>query len=413
MTTPRNGFESLLDEERAETIDEGGRRQLELMLRNDAEARLERRMLEEFDSERSDYDPGVGQVDRWVEGALAALDEALPPRATEPEPEIAELDQSGVSPREESGRVRIGHLVGRGDPEPEVAYDPEPEIAADSVTDFDARDDLAERRRKRAERATRRRRRRSSPGRESMPGSQSSSGQSSSGQSSSGLAAAISTTSLRAAKSGFSFAQSTTRKFAVAVGAVPSRARMLVAAVVLVSFAGLGGWTLRGRLLEPTPPVASLAVEDAEPVEAPDDVAAAAEAEEHRRHSKRNTPGALLSRAERARAEARHVRAAGLYRRLLRRHARSPEAEVARLGLARVLLDDLEEPEEALVEFENYRADHPEGVLVQDADLGRAQALQEVGQPEERRAAWQQVADDHAGTPAGELARRRLAGTSR
>lgn len=399
MTTPRNYFETLLDEERAETIDEAGRRQLELMLRNDADARLERRMLEEFDNERASYDPGVGQVDTWVTGALAAYDEAVAPRLADPEPEIAELDQSGVSAREASGRIRIDHL-GRHDPEPELAVgDPEPEIAGELPAT--PGDELAERRQRRAERAARRRERQSSP-----PGLAIASG-------SSNLAATISTTSLRAAKSGFSLAQSTTRKFAVAVGAVPSRARMLVAAIVLVSFAGLGGWTLRGRLLEETAPMASLQGEQAAPVEAPDDVAAAAEADEQRRHSKRNTASALLSRAERARAEARHVRAAGLYRRVLRRHARSPEAEVARLGLARVLLDDLDEPEEALVEFENYRAEHPDGILVQDADLGWAQALQEVGLPDERRAAWQQVADDHAGTPAGELARRRLADGSR
>lgn len=201
----------------------------------------------------------------------------------------------------------------------------------------------------------------------------------------------------------FYLAQSTTRRFAVAVGAVQSRWRKGLAAAAVIGLSLAGGWYGRGYRDEHV--VATVALEpsgspttEVGAVEPPVEDEASAPA----RHA---SPGVLLSRAERAKGLGRPRRAAALYRRVLRGAPRSPEAEMARLGLARVLLEELDAPESALDHFDAYLRDYPDGLLRPEARLGRAQALGRAGRVAEERRAWRDVLDADPDGAAADLAR--------
>jgi len=202
-----------------------------------------------------------------------------------------------------------------------------------------------------------------------------------------------------------SLAQSTTRRFAVAVGAVPSRLRVGLAAAAVVGLSLATGWYARG-VNDSTPtelPLSAEATRDESPAAQPG--AVDPPAHEAERAPRAASPGVLLSRAERAKGLGRAERAAALYRRILREAPRGREAEMARLGLARLLLEDLDAPERALEQFDAYLARYPEGLLRPEAQVGRAEALGQAGRISEERRAWRDVLDNDPEGAAADLAR--------
>ena len=201
-----------------------------------------------------------------------------------------------------------------------------------------------------------------------------------------------------------SLAQSTTRRFAVAVGAVPSRLRWSVAAAAVVGLSLAGGWYARG--VNDSAPAALVATASSQPVASTHDVGATDESADDEQDSERPAaPGVLLSRAERAKGLGRAERAASLYHRILREAPYSREAEMARLGLGRVLLEDLNAPERALDQFDAYLARYPDGLLRPEAQVGRAEALGQAGRVSEERRAWRNILDDDPEGAAADLAR--------
>ena len=117
----------------------------------------------------------------------------------------------------------------------------------------------------------------------------------------------------------------------------------------------------------------------------------------------------LLARANRARQLGQHGRAVRTYRRLQRRYPRSREAVVSRVSLGRVLLDYQRDARGALANFERYLRGAGDGVLAEEARLGRAVALERLGRRTSAREAWQDLLTRHPRSPQAARARRHLA----
>ncbi len=118
------------------------------------------------------------------------------------------------------------------------------------------------------------------------------------------------------------------------------------------------------------------------------------------------TAAQLFERANLQRRSGNASEAARLYNTLQRQYPSSREASASRLALARLMLDRQGNPAGALQLFNAYLAGG--GMLQQEAMLGRAIALQQLGRTAEERAAWQQIVTSFPGSVHAERAKKRL-----
>jgi TolA-binding protein len=119
-------------------------------------------------------------------------------------------------------------------------------------------------------------------------------------------------------------------------------------------------------------------------------------------------PAELFARANAARRAHEYDEAIGLYTRLQRAHEGSREAEVSRVALGRLLLDEKDQPQRALRLFGAYLRATPDGELAEEATAGRALALRRLGRDDDERAAWRTLVERFPGSAWGEKARARL-----
>ena len=97
------------------------------------------------------------------------------------------------------------------------------------------------------------------------------------------------------------------------------------------------------------------------------------------------TPGELFSQANAARRQGQQKWAIALYAELQRAHPRSAEASMSHLSMGRLLLAR-GQAARALAQFSGYLAGR--GPLQEEAMLGKARALAQLGRRSEERAAW-------------------------
>lgn len=115
----------------------------------------------------------------------------------------------------------------------------------------------------------------------------------------------------------------------------------------------------------------------------------------------------LFGDANQARRAGDIGRASGLYRLLQEQYPGSPEAELSRVTLALLLLDN-GDAQAALVGFERYLAGSSRG-LEAEALVGRARALGRLGRRDLEVAAWQEVQRKYPRSVYGRQATERLA----
>jgi TolA-binding protein len=118
------------------------------------------------------------------------------------------------------------------------------------------------------------------------------------------------------------------------------------------------------------------------------------------------TAAALFARASDARQRGDHAGAGDAYRELLAKHPDAAEAPIARVAFGRMLLDD-GDATHALEMFEAYLRG-ADGVLREEAMLGRAVALQRLGRTQEEADAWTALLGAVPGSVHAERARARL-----
>ena len=116
----------------------------------------------------------------------------------------------------------------------------------------------------------------------------------------------------------------------------------------------------------------------------------------------------LFERAGERRAQGRVGEAARLYRELQRRYPRSPEAQISRLSLARLLLRRLGDPRGALGQLDAYLQAAPSGPLAPECRYQRAVALRRLGRVEDERQALELLLRRDPGSVYVPAARRRL-----
>jgi len=121
------------------------------------------------------------------------------------------------------------------------------------------------------------------------------------------------------------------------------------------------------------------------------------------------TAADLFARANDARRHGELSDAVGLYRQLQQRFPGSREEVMARVALARLMLDRLEDPQGALALFDRYLGANPNGTLALEARLGKALALMRLGRRAEERQAWQKLLSAHPNSIYADRAERRLA----
>jgi TolA-binding protein len=116
----------------------------------------------------------------------------------------------------------------------------------------------------------------------------------------------------------------------------------------------------------------------------------------------------LFARAERAQRRREIKEAAALYRELMAKHPGAREEIAARALFGQLLLDQLGQPRAALDLFDRYLRDEPAGVLVEEAEVGRAEALERLGETGAARATWQSFLRRYPSSVHAKLARKRL-----
>jgi hypothetical protein len=120
-----------------------------------------------------------------------------------------------------------------------------------------------------------------------------------------------------------------------------------------------------------------------------------------------STSASLFASANAARRAGKREVALGLYRQLQQRFPGSDEAKLSKATVGRMMLD-ADDPQAALDSFDGY-LDAGKGGLSEEALVGRAQALQRLGNKAEERAAWQELLAKHPKSIHAARARSRLA----
>lgn len=136
--------------------------------------------------------------------------------------------------------------------------------------------------------------------------------------------------------------------------------------------------------------------------------AASASTEENTSEAQAETAPSIAMRfaaANEARKRGDRVGAVALYRSLQNDAPAAPEAQVSRVSLGRLLLED--DPTGALGAFDDYLA-RGSGRLDEEALAGRALALQKLGRSGDEARAWSTLLATHPDTPHRDRARARL-----
>jgi TolA-binding protein len=118
--------------------------------------------------------------------------------------------------------------------------------------------------------------------------------------------------------------------------------------------------------------------------------------------------GELFQQANAARTNKQFDDARELYGRIVRVHPRAREAAMARISLGRLELEHFDRPKIALRHFEAYLDGKGQKPLAGEALVGRARALQELGDAKGEAAAWQELLSEHPDSAHAERAQRRL-----
>ncbi|MFH2008441.1 MAG: FecR domain-containing protein [bacterium] len=87
----------------------------------------------------------------------------------------------------------------------------------------------------------------------------------------------------------------------------------------------------------------------------------------------------LVARARKLRARGDYRGAVQVFRELLKRYPKSGRAQMARVSLGLLLLDELKDANGALLHFDRYLASSRFGALAQEASYGRIRALRRLG----------------------------------
>jgi TolA-binding protein len=119
--------------------------------------------------------------------------------------------------------------------------------------------------------------------------------------------------------------------------------------------------------------------------------------------------GELFQQANAARTDKQFDDARELYGRIVRVYPRAREAAMARISLGRLELEHFDRPKIALEHFEAYLDGEGQKPLAGEALVGRARALQELGDAKGEVAAWRELLSEHPDSAHAERAQRRMA----
>jgi len=133
-----------------------------------------------------------------------------------------------------------------------------------------------------------------------------------------------------------------------------------------------------------------------------------AQAERAASTDERPSAAEIFARANRRRRSGEYDDAVNGYERLQREYQGTREALLSRVSLGKLYLSRLDRPKDALRMFESYLSLRPKGTLAEEAAVGRAMALQQLGRRAEEREAWENVLERFPDTVHAERAAARL-----